>query len=376
MFPIVVILFTSCLASVVIWFATGGLSPDGGNLVAGVLAAIAVALLWSRDFMALERIYLDGRLDRLRKKLVFWRASLGPEETLLLRLSAAIEALDTDEVDRCRLDAQSIGLDSFVRAWSAGMIKRLGGDLRAAIAEFMAGARETVGLDRAELLLVAQLTHLQACYTRPGEFQLDDAIGQALRSSNQVGILLRDSSVQRFDRARRQYVEVLHHGLRGMIALAQGRIQEGVRKLDEAIHRARLIRSVRARHLAQLFELERLIAIHASSGPEAFHREFAAIRSRIRLSSLRQRADELSAWHEKITQNEGQLDASVTLRSTGTLDRLENGLVFPQAAVAEPLGNESKETGIPMDELYLTSDALSQLEMPLKSDPSASDSSV
>lgn len=323
-------------------------------MVGGMLAAIAVALLWSRDFMLLERHYLAGRFDRLRKKLSFWSASLGPAETLMLRVAAAVESRDNHELSRCYAAAKPLGFEEYARAWAVGAGNRLAGDIAGAITAFTAGARKTGGLECAELLLMAQLTRLQTLYEYPFD-QRAEAINQVLRLLNQADNILRDPAIRRVDRIRSQYVEVLRHGLRGLICLLQGRSTEGRRKLNEVIRRARLIRSVRARWLAQLFEIERLMVVHSSLGKEAFRVELFGLKDKLDLPSLQQRAKELEAWCNKDPQ---ELRAATVSRKPllSTMTDAKGKSSNPAAMLpmeekeeddfsALPLFGESKENG-------------------------------
>jgi hypothetical protein len=286
-----VILLTSALSLVATWIGTGGLVSGGGNPVVSVLVGFIVALLWARDFENLERSYLLGQSDSLRRKMKLWSSSMGKEEALLVRLSVEVELNRPVDVQRVIEEADALGLSTFARAWSAGMTARLSGENRRAVVAFAEGAEACNGLDRAELLCEASMTLLQLLPYRPAEERASD-LQRAIDYSMEAGRLTRDGGYQ--NRHRGQYLNTFQRGLVGVIQVAQQRFGNADRHLASVSDRARLLPSLRARRLAWALRIERLSAIRRTGGEAAMDHEFDAIRRRVGLASLRLRMHEIA----------------------------------------------------------------------------------
>lgn len=292
MILLAIILLSSLVGFALTWYLTGGLNATAGNPVAAVLVAIAIALLWSRGFMALERAYLIGRFDRVRRKLLLWGASLGVEEVALLRLFMAVEGREQEEIERCLATARPLGLPIFTKAWVYGATARLQGDPDKAVAAFVAGAEAAKGIDRAELLCEAGVALLQGRTGLPIDIRYDD-LQRAINYANEVGQILGSTKPTREEANRFRYVSVHHRMLRAMIYLAQGRTADARKRLSDAASAARLLPSLRARRLAVLCRIEALPTLRAVEGEDAYQKEIASIRKATTLPLLRLRLSEI-----------------------------------------------------------------------------------
>lgn len=292
MIPLLVILLTSLLGFAVVWFSTGGATPDGGNAIASVLSAIGVALLWSRGFLSLERAYLTANFAKVRRKLLLWGTSLGAEETAILRLSMAIEAREKEETERALADARVLGIERFAAAWAAGLQARLKDDPRRALKTFVKGANNATGLDRAELFAEAGVLALQMTTERPLDARMAE-LQRAIEYANEIDRIL-GSGPEHPERKRRfQYVELLHRTLRALINLAQGRHEQALGQLRDVQRRTRYAPALRAKRLHVLAGIESLAAVYELEGKEAFDRAAVAARKEATLPLVRLRVREL-----------------------------------------------------------------------------------
>jgi hypothetical protein len=197
-------------------------------------------------------------------------------------------------VDRAIGTSASLGLDTFVRAWSAGHTARLDQNATKALLYFQAGASKTHGLDRTELLCEAAtlLLHQATAVGLPDETRTASA-RTVVGYLNEVDALLRAHPTGQ-QRQRAEYLTLYLRGLRGLVYIAQGRHEDARARLAEVIERAGDRSSLRARRLAHALRIEELRNVAVLDGATTFAAEVARVQSVTALPGLRLRLVEIA----------------------------------------------------------------------------------
>lgn len=337
------------------WFFTGGLE-GGGNPVASVLVGFAIALIWARGFMQLEKRYLRGEFDRVLRWLPLWEDSVGATEAFLLRVWIMIETRRNSELESLIQEGSDKGMGTFLNHWAQGHRARLDQAPDEALQTLHKGIEEdTFGMDRAELQCEAAKILLEASpHQEEAETLEEDWLEAATALSNEAGSLLRTIEPNSDSKSRYSYLSLFHRGLRGLIYMRQRRWAQANRVFEEVIGQASNQSSLRGRRLARHLEINRLRVLYQSHGIGRFSQEREKLTDtglpelKLRLSEIEQ---EVRDAEEAADEEQGESDPF--LSDPEAFSRYQERRIQQQEARQQPaeIGDHGMLEDSPEEEL-------------------------